>query len=280
MPLLEGRVAIVTGGGRGIGRAVALAFAREGARVLVNDIGVDLDGTGGSPEPAEEVARTIRSQGGAATSSIHDVSTATGADALLEACTKELGDVDVLATCAGIVRDAPMQSVTEADLRRILDVHVLGTVFGIQRVSARMKRRQGGRIVVTTGLAGLLGNYGQAGYAAAAAGIYGFARTAAIELQRHGITVNLVAPLAKTRATQDLPMFEHVDSMPPEHAAGPYVFFASPLCADRTGHVLAVAGGRVSVLELTELPGQFKESVDGAWTAEDLEAAWPVLSRR
>jgi NAD(P)-dependent dehydrogenase (short-subunit alcohol dehydrogenase family) len=280
MPVLDGSVALVTGAGRGIGRAVSIALAREGASVLVNDTGVERDGSGGSPLPAAEVADAIRAAGGTAVPDTHDVSTLEGTEGAFATCTNALGSPDIVVTCAGIVRDASLQSMTPRDLDALLGVHLKGTILTVQQAATRMKRRGGGRIIVTTGHAGLLGNVGQAGYAAAAAGIYGFARTAAAELQRHAITVNIVSPIARTRCTSDLPMFEHVDSMQPEHVAPAYVFFASPLSGDRTGHVLSVAGGRIARVELVELSVQFKEATGGAWTPREIEEHWPALSRR
>src|SRR5690606_19206973 len=135
-----------------------------------------------------------------------------------------------------------------------------------------MKRQgRGGRIVNTTGVAGMRGNFGQSNHAAAAAAVYGLTRTASIELQRHDILVNAVAPLAKTRLTEEPPMFEKLGgSMTPEHDAPAYLFFASELSAGRTGHVLSVAGGKMSVFKIVESPGRFKEADNGVWTAEEL----------
>jgi NAD(P)-dependent dehydrogenase (short-subunit alcohol dehydrogenase family) len=280
MALLDENVAVVTGAGRGIGRAVALEFARRGARVFVNDSGVDMDGSNARDEPAREVAELIQSTGARASAGSYDVSSSDEVRAMLASCTRELGEPDILITCHGIARDAPIQTLSEADLNDVLRVHLIGTFHCVQQITALMKRRKGGRIVVSTALSGLLGALGQGAAAAAAGAIHGFARSAAIEVQRHGITLNLVAPLAKTRTTEDLPMFANVDSMTPEHAAAPYVFLASPLCGDRTGHLLTAAGGRVSVVEMLERPGLFKDDAGGVWTPEELAEHWPTLTRR
>jgi NAD(P)-dependent dehydrogenase (short-subunit alcohol dehydrogenase family) len=123
----------------------------------------------------------------------------------------------------------------------------------------------------------MLGNFGQANYSAAKAGIYGLTRTMSIELQKHRITVNAIAPIAKTRMTEDLPMFQGIDTLTPEHIAPAALFLASDLCADRTGHVLAIAGARVYAFKVIETPGRFKESNGGVWTAQEIADAWEAI---
>jgi NAD(P)-dependent dehydrogenase (short-subunit alcohol dehydrogenase family) len=135
-------------------------------------------------------------------------------------------------------------------------------------------QKVGGRIVLTTSAAGLLGNFGASAYAAAAAGVYGLMRTASIELQRRGVFVNAVAPIAKTRLTEDLPMFEHVNSMTPAHVAPAYLFLGSDLAGDLTGSVLSVAGGRISQYKVTETQGLFKEGDPGIWSAAEIREQW------
>jgi NAD(P)-dependent dehydrogenase (short-subunit alcohol dehydrogenase family) len=140
-----------------------------------------------------------------------------------------------------------------------------------------MQRAGGGRIVLTTSAAGLLGNFGQAAYSAAAAGVYGLMRGASIELQRHHVFVNAVAPMAKTRLTEDLPMFEDVSTMTAAHAAAAYLFFGSDLSGDATGNVLSVAGGRISAYRLTESSGRFKDADGGVWTADEIREQWGAM---
>jgi NAD(P)-dependent dehydrogenase (short-subunit alcohol dehydrogenase family) len=160
----------------------------------------------------------------------------------------------------------------------VIDVHLKGTFLCTQAAATHMKA-QGGRIVNTTSVSGMLGNFGQANYAAAKAGIYGLTRTASIELQRYGITVNAVAPIAKTRMTHDLPMFEKVETLTPEHVAPAHLFFASDLCGDRTGHVLAVAGGKLSVYRVVESAGKFKETDEGIWSAAQIAEHWDGINK-
>ena len=148
------------------------------------------------------------------------------------------------------------------------------------QAAAVVMRRQGrGRIVNTTSAAGLLGNFGQSNASAAAAGVYGLTRSAAIELQRHGIMVNAVAPLAKTRQTEELPMFQKTSALSPEHVAPVYLFLASDLASEVTGQVLTVAGSRIAVYRLLESSGRFKEDGDGLWTAEEIAEQFSELSR-
>jgi NAD(P)-dependent dehydrogenase (short-subunit alcohol dehydrogenase family) len=252
MGILEGKVALVTGAGRGIGRAVALLFAEEGARVLANDAGTNLDGTGNDPGVVQAVVEEIRSRGGTATGNSVDASSAENAERIVRATMEEFGQIDVLACIAGIRGDQPLLQADERTFERVLDVTVRGPFFLVQRTAREMVNAgRGGHIVLTTAPAGLLGNIGQTAYSIASAGVYGLMRTSSIELQRKSITVNAVAPVAKTRLTEDLPMFEHVDSMTPERVAPAYLFLASDLASEITGNVLGIAGGRISLFRLT-----------------------------
>ena len=140
-----------------------------------------------------------------------------------------------------------------------------------------MAQGGGGRVVNTTSLSGMLGNFGQANYAAAKAGIYGLTRTMSIQLQKHRITVNAIAPLAKTRMTEDLPLFQGVDSLTAEHVAPVALFLASHLCGDRTGHVVAAAGARIYAFKVVETQGRFKEEDGGVWTAQEIADSWESI---
>jgi NAD(P)-dependent dehydrogenase (short-subunit alcohol dehydrogenase family) len=277
MGVLEGKAAIVIGGGGGIGKAVAALYAREGARVLVNDLGGNRDGTGADPAVARTVANEITANGGTSIPNADDAATDAGAHRIVEAALEAFGRVDTLVYAAGILGDQALVRADEETFRRVLDVHLTGAFFATRAIATVMQRAGGGRIVLTTSAAGLLGNFGQTAYSAAAAGVYGLMRGAAIEMQRHHVFVNAVAPVAKTRLTEDLPMFEEVGTMTAEHAAPAYLFFGSDLSGDATGNVMGIAGGRVSVYKLTESGGRFKDEGGGIWTAEEIREEWGTM---
>jgi NAD(P)-dependent dehydrogenase (short-subunit alcohol dehydrogenase family) len=278
MGLVEGKVAIVTGAGGGIGRAHARLLAREGAKVVVNDLGGLRDGSGTDESAANRVVEEIRKAGGTAVAHHDTVATASGAASLLKAAVDAFGRVDVLVNNAGILRDKSFLKMDEAMWNAVVEVHLKGTYLCSQLFAKQVVAQGGGgRIVNTTSVSGMLGNFGQANYSAAKAGVYGLTRTMSIELQKHRITVNAIAPIAKTRMTEDLPMFQGVDTLTAEHIAPAALFLASDLCGDRTGHVLAVAGARVYAFKVVETPGRFKETDNGVWTAQDIAESWDAI---
>jgi NAD(P)-dependent dehydrogenase (short-subunit alcohol dehydrogenase family) len=282
MGLLDGKVAIVTGAGGGIGRAHARLLAREGARVVVNDVGGARDGSGSDAGAAAQVVSEIVAAGGQAVANTGTVATAEGAAGLMKTALDAFGRVDVLINNAGILRDKSFLKMDEPMWDAVVAVHLRGTflcsqVFAKQIVTQNGTGGGGGRIVNTTSVSGMLGNFGQANYSAAKAGVYGLTRTMSIELQKHRITVNAIAPIAKTRMTEDLPMFQGVDTLTAEHIAPAALFLASDLCSDRTGHVLAVAGARIYAFKVVETAGRFKESDHGVWTAQEIADSWDAI---
>jgi len=280
MGLLDGKVTVVTGAGNGIGRASALLFAREGAQVLVNDLGGARDGSGGATSAADAVVAEIRATGGIAEASYDSVATKEGADAIVSKALSAFGRVDVLVNNAGILRDKTLLKMSPEEWQAVLDVHLTGSFFCTQAAAQKMKEQGSGSIINTTSVSGMLGNFGQANYAAAKAGIYGLTRTASIELQRYGVRVNAVAPIAKTRLTADLPMFEKIEeTLSPEHVAPAHLFLASSLSSDVTGVVLAVAGARMSVFKVVESPGKYKESDAGVWSAQEIADHFESISK-
>ncbi len=280
MGLLEGKVVAITGGGNGIGRATALLLAQNGAKIVVNDLGGARDGSGPSSSAADEVVAAITAAGGVAVANHGDVSTVDGAKSVVADAKSHYGRLDVLINNAGILRDKTLLNMTQEMWRSVLDVHLTGTFLCTQAAVAVMREQGGGRIVNTTSVSGLLGNFGQANYSAAKAGIYGLTRTASIELQRYGIFVNAVAPLAKTRMTADLPMFAKIeDTLSPEHVAPVHLFLASELSGERTGLVIGVAGARLSVFKVVESAGKYKESDRGIWTAEEISEHFEAISK-
>jgi NAD(P)-dependent dehydrogenase (short-subunit alcohol dehydrogenase family) len=279
MDLLKEKIAIVTGGGRGIGRATAIAMAREGARVLINDLGTTAAGELAGDTCAEEVAEEIREQGGVAEADTSSVASLEGANAIVEHALSRFGGLDILVNLAGVGVDAQLHRLDAVEWQRALDTSLSGTFYCLKAAARVMKKAGAGSIINTTSLSGLRGNWGQAHTAAAAAGVIGLTRTASIELQKYGVRVNAVAPVAKTRLTESLPMFEHVSSMQPEHVAPAYVFLASDASREVTGAVLSAAGGRLSVFRMIETQGALKEEDDGIWTAEEIADHWSAISK-
>ena len=278
MGLLDGKVAIITGAAAGIGRAHALLFASEGAKVLVNDLGGARDGSGANALAANAVVEEIRAAGGTASANGDNVATVDGANAIVKSAVDAFGRVDVLVNNAGILRDKSFLKMDEPMWDAVIAVHLKGTFLVSQAfVRQVVAQKEPARIVNTTSVSGMLGNFGQANYAAAKAGIYGLTRTMSIELQKHRITVNALAPIAKTRMTEDLPMFQGVDSMTPDHIAPAALFLASDLCGDRTGHVLAVAGARLYAFKVVETAGRFKDSDRGVWSPKEIAENWDAI---
>ena len=279
MPLLENKVAIVTGAGNGIGRSTALLFAREGARLVVCDVGCAPDGTGADPGVARSLAEEIASAGGVAVAHPDSVATPAGGRAVVEHALDEFGAVDVLVNHAGTRSDESLLEIGVDTWHRAADALLVGTLFSMQAAADWMRQRGAGRIVNTTGKAGLLGSFGQSAGSAAQAGVYGLTRSAAVELQRYGISVNAVAPVARTRQTAEQEAFAELDEVSPDHVAPAVLFLSSDLCGKVTGHVLAVAGPRLSVLRLVESRGLVKERDAGIWSAAEIAEHWSSIAK-
>lgn len=275
--LFEGKVAIVTGAGNGIGRAEALYLAKNGAKVVVNDVGGARDGTGAGSRAADEVVAEIEKLGGQAVASHHSVADLDGAESVVWTALGRFKRVDILVNNAGILRDRSLVNMTEAEWDAVLAVHLKGT-FLMTRAFARAFKTlggTGGAIVNTSSLAGLLGNFGQANYSAAKAGIYGLTRTASMELAKIGCRVNAIAPIALTRMTEDVPMLKDmgVEQMGPQHIAPVVAWLASDLAESVTGRVFGVHGLKVFEYQMSQSDGLDAPPEGNEWTPESLAAS-------
>lgn len=259
--ICDGRVVIVTGGGRGLGRAHAVAFAAEGARVVVNDLGVGLDGTPCTDSPAARVVEDIRAAGGEAVAHGGDIATSAGAAGLVEAALDAYGRLDTLVNNAGFLRDRMLVNLDEDDWDAVVRVHLKGHFLPLKhaaahwRAEAKAGRTPVARVVNTSSGAGLLGSVGQGNYSAAKAGIVGLTLVASAELARYGVQVNAIAPAARTRMTERT--FAETmaapgsgfDAMAPENVSPLVVWLGSAACEGVTGRVFETEGGRITVME-------------------------------
>jgi NAD(P)-dependent dehydrogenase (short-subunit alcohol dehydrogenase family) len=287
--LCDGRVVIVTGAGRGLGRAHALEFARQGAKVVVNDLGAEIDGSGGSTGPAGEVVDEIRAMGGDAVANGDDVSDWDGAHRLVDTALERFGTIDVLVNNAGILRDRMLVNMTEAEWDAVVRVHLKGTFAPTRWAAAYWRERTkagdpvDARVICTSSTSGLFANPGQSNYGAAKSGIATFAIIAAKELGRYGVTVNAIAPGARTRMTENLPGVASApapepgafDPRAPENVAPLVTWLASPEARDVTGRVFLVSGGRIAVARAWER-GPAAES-DARWDPAQLGGVVPQL---
>jgi NAD(P)-dependent dehydrogenase (short-subunit alcohol dehydrogenase family) len=260
--ICDGRVAVVTGAGRGIGRGHALELARQGAKVVVNDLGADVDGRGATISTAQQVVDEIVAAGGQAVAHGEDVSTAAGADSLVRTALEAFGDLHAVVNNAGILRDRMIINLTDDDWDAVLGVHLRST-FLTTRAAARLWRERSkagqdndARIVNTSSVSGLFGNVGQSNYGAAKAGIAAFTVIASLELARYGVTVNALSPSARTRMITPRGQERmraaaggSFDAYDPDNIAPLAAWLASPHSAGVTGRVFNVHGGRISVLE-------------------------------
>jgi NAD(P)-dependent dehydrogenase (short-subunit alcohol dehydrogenase family) len=261
--ICDGRVVVITGAGRGIGREHALAFASEGAKVVVNDLGAEVDGSGSSAGPAGEVVDEIRGMGGEAVANGDDVSDYEGAGRLIQSALDNFGTIDVLVNNAGILRDRMLVNMTIEEWDAVIKVHLRGTFAPTRHAVEYWRNRtkagepNDARIINTTSPSGIYGNVGQTNYGAAKAGIAAFTIIASMELGRYGITVNAIAPAALTRMTENLGMGnapsekkpEEFDPFDPANIAPIVVWLGSAESKDITGRVFNVQGDHISVAE-------------------------------
>ncbi|HTU37871.1 MAG TPA: SDR family oxidoreductase [Acidimicrobiales bacterium] len=283
MGLLDGKVAVVTGAGRGIGREEALVLASEGARIVVNDLGAGLHGEGSADvHPAEEVVELIKKNGGDASVNGDDISTWAGGKAVVDQAIDTYGSLDILVNNAGILRDKMMFNMEESDWDDVIRVHLKGHFAATHHASVYWRNRSkagedvSGRIINTSSEAGLFGNAGQANYAAAKAGIAALTWVEARELGRYGVTANAIAPRARTRMTETIfggdgmTAKDGFDAWDPKNIANVVAFLAAPASADVNGQIFVVFGGDIYVMSAFKAVGQVARQ--SAWTPEELVA--------
>lgn len=273
---LDGRVAMVTGAGRGIGRGEAIALASEGARVVVNDLGGAVDGSGASTSPADEVVAEIRSLGGDAVASYDSVVTMQGSESIVRTAVDSFGKLDILVNNAGILRDRMVFNMSEEDWESVLRVHLYGHFHTIRAASPLFREQRYGRIINTSSVAGLYATtYGQANYGAAKEGIVGLTRKVARDMGRYGVTCNCIRPTAGTRLTLSDEMrkarsdaMARFESMRPEDIAPLVVWLASDAAANVNGRAFYVEAGRIGLYSEPVLEKQMVKA--GGWTIDEL----------
>lgn len=280
---LKGKVAIVTGAGRGIGRGEALALASEGAKVVVNDLGGARDGTGASTSPADEVVAEIKKLGGEAVVNYDSVTTMQGGENIVKTAIDSFGKVDILVNNAGILRDRMVFNISQEDWDLVLKVHLYGHFYTIKAVSPLFRQQRYGRIINTSSIAGLYATtYGQANYGAAKEGIVGLTRKVARDMGRYGVTCNCIRPNAGTRLTLSDEMrktwpqsaIEMLEQMKPEDIAPLVVWLASDASANVNGRVFYIETGRIALYSEPVLEKQLVKV--GGWTIDELFMFMPV----
>ncbi len=283
MGMLDGKAAIVTGGGRGIGRAVALALADAGAKVVVDDPGVNVDGSGHDNGPADQVVAEIKAAGGEATSCYESVATMDGGDKIIRKALDTYGLLDIVVTPHGILRDRMVFNMGEEEFDEVVQVHLKGTFALLKPAAVLFRQQKSGRIITFTSGAGLSGNTGQANYSAAKGGIAGLTRTAALDLGKYGVTVNCIAPAALTRMTggvsdearqkrQELGLAQRDRTVSmlrdPEDIAPMVVYLASDDAWWINGHIFMCYGGTIGWYPIPEPTRKMEK--DGRWTPEEI----------
>lgn len=281
--MLKGKVAIVTGSGRGIGKEIAVMMAEQGAAVIVNDLGADIGGEGKETKLADQVVEEIKAAGGKAAANYGSVASFEDAQEMVRQAVDEFGRLDILVNNAGILRDRIFHKMTEEEWDAVIAVHLKGT-FNTTRAAVQTFRDQGGGSVINfTSTSGLLGNYGQTNYGAAKLGIVGFSRNAALDTEKFGVRVNCVAPFAWTRLTASIPggddpenkRLENLKKMDPKQIAPLCVYLGSDDAAEKkiTGQVFCVRGNEIILFSLPRPKRSLHKN--GGWTPQDVADIMP-----
>jgi NAD(P)-dependent dehydrogenase (short-subunit alcohol dehydrogenase family) len=267
----DGQVAIITGSGGGLGREHALELARRGARVVINDLGGSVSGEGHEEGPAHKTAQEINDLGGEAVADTNSVATPEGGAAIVQTAVDAFGTVDIVINNAGILRDKTFHNMTPELLNPVIDVHLRGAFFVTQPAYVIMREKGYGRIVNTSSNSGILGNFGQSNYGAAKMGLVGFTRVLANEGRKHNIKANAIAPVAKTRMTEEL-LGAFGDALDPKLVT-PVVAWLASADVDVTGEIYSVAGGVVSRFFIGLTPGYYNPNL----TVEDVRDHWDEI---
>ena len=270
----NGKVVIVTGAGGGLGRCHALEFARRGAKVVVNDLGGAVDGSGGSSEAADKVVEEIKAAGGEAMSNGSSVTDDAGVANMVQQTIEAYGRIDVLVNNAGVLRDKSFAKMEIADFDFVVDVHLFGTMKPTKAVWPIMKEQGYGRIMVTSSSSGLYGNFGQSNYGAAKLGVVGFINTLKLEGQKDNIHINALAPVAWTRMTANLMPPEMEEALAPEQVTPAVVFMCSEQAP--TGKIICAGAGAYAAAQIVETRGMY---LGTAPTAEDVAKNWEQISK-
>ena len=270
----DGKVAVITGAGGGLGRQHALLMASRGALVVVNDLGGSVDGSGSDKGAAAKVVDEIVALGGEAVADTNSVASAEGGEAIVQTALDAFGTVDIVINNAGILRDKAFHNMDESLVDPVFDVHLKGA-FNVTGPAFRVMREKGyGRIITTSSAAGIFGNFGQANYGAAKMGLVGFTRVLAVEGARFNIAANAIAPIALTRMTEDL-LGDLGQKLQPDYVAPLVTFLAHESC-DATGRVFSVGGGRVAEIFIGECQG----FTDADLSPESVRDNWSTICDR
>jgi len=286
MGMLDGKVAIVTGAGGGLGRSHAMLLAKEGAAVIVNDLGGSRDGTGAGHSMADKVVDEIKAAGGKAAANYGSVTSDADARAMVDQAVKDFGKLDILIANAGILRDKSFKNMTDDMWDAVINVHLRGTYLTTKAAYDRMiEQGGGGRIIMTSSTSGLLGNFGQTNYGAAKAGIAGFMRCLWLEGVKYGITVNVLAPTALSRMTEDILPEGIQENFPPENVSPAIVWLCTDDAKEISGRQWLVAGNTVQLLSWQLTPIATRELSEGPWDVADIgekilasKDTWPPVN--
>lgn len=270
----DGKVAIITGAGGGLGRQHALLMAKRGALIVVNDLGGSVDGTGANASAAQKVVDEIKAAGGEAVADHNSVATPEGGEAIVQTAIDTYGRVDIVINNAGILRDKAFHNMEPDLLNPVLDVHLKGAFYVTKPAFVRMREQGYGRIVSTSSAAGVFGNFGQTNYGAAKMGLVGFTRVLGVEGAKFNIKANAIAPLAMTRMTENI-LGGLKDKLDPG-LVSPLVAFLSHEDCPVTGQLFSVGGGRVAHVFLGETNGYYNSNL----TPEDVQGNWDTITDR